>query len=158
MQPAWPTLCSTFLSNSQQLRTKISLPPNLYKLVIKVTDKKTGVSFYKFYALNVDTSPWGGEGWLVLQDQPTEGGCDIAMITSRDGVSRGTIYRDVYFLANNHKLPVGTNKMAVMNYANSLRIQKLTFFYPNGGLQVRSVDYIDSSNHTNWFSSHSFHH
>src|SRR5215217_355523 len=140
------------LSNSQQLRTKISLPPNLYKLVIKVTDKKTGVSFYKFYALNVDTSPWGGEGWLVLQDQPTEGGCDIAMITSRDGVSRGTIYRDVYFLANNHKLPVGTSKMAVMNYANTLRIQKLTFFYPNGGLQVRSVDYLDSSDHTNWFS------
>jgi hypothetical protein len=139
------------LSNSQQLKAKISLPPNLYKLVIKVTDKKTGVSFYKFYALNVDTSPWGGEGWLVLQDQPTKGGCDIAMITSRDGVSPGTIYRDLYFLANSHKLPLGTNKMAVMNYANSLRIQKLTFFYPNGGLQVRSVDYVDSSNHTNWF-------
>jgi hypothetical protein len=139
------------LSNSQQLKAKISLPPNLYKLVIKVTDKKTGVSFYKFYALNVDTSPWGGEGWLVLQDQPTKGGCDIAMITSRDGVSPGTIYRDLYFLANSHKLPLGTNKMAVMNYANSLRIQKLTFFYPNGGLQVRSVDYLDSSNHTNWF-------
>ena len=57
------------VGSSQQLRTKIILSPNLYKLVVKVTDKTTGVSFYKFYSLNVDTSPWGNEGWVVLQDQ-----------------------------------------------------------------------------------------
>ena len=52
------------VGNLQQLKTKIVLPPNLYQLVVKVTDKSTGVSFYKIYSLNVDTPPWGNEGWL----------------------------------------------------------------------------------------------
>jgi hypothetical protein len=140
-----------FLSSSQQLKTKILLPPGLYKLVVKATDKTTGVSFYKFYALNVDTAPWGNEGWLVLQDQPTEGGCDVSIITSRDGVNRGSVYSNLYFLANDRKLPVGTYKMGVMNYNNTLRIQKLAFYYPNGGMQVRSSDYRDSSEIRSWF-------
>jgi hypothetical protein len=139
------------VGHSQQLRTKITLAPNLYKLVVKVTDKTTGVSFYKSYVLNIDTAPWGNEGWLVLQDQPSQGGSDIAIITSRDGVSHGTVYRDLYAQANSRKLPAGTYKMAVMNYGNQLRIQKLAFYYPNGGLQVRSVDYLDSSEFHGWF-------
>src|SRR5258705_2709766 len=139
------------VGNAQQLRTKIILSPNLYKLVVRVTDKTTGVSFYKFYSLNVDTSPWGGEGWVVLQDQPNNSGCDISVITTRDGTIQGTIYPNVYLLANGHKLPQGTNKVNVINYAPSLRIQKVSFFYPNGGLQVRSTDFADSSLHTSWF-------
>ncbi|MES2773051.1 MAG: PKD-like family lipoprotein [Bacteroidota bacterium] len=138
------------VGNTMQLRTKITLSPNLYKLVVKVTDKTTGVSFYKFYSLNVDTSPWGGEGWVVLQDQAAQG-CDISVITTRDGVVRGTIYPNVYSLANGRKLSAGTNKVTVLNYLNSLRIQKVSFFYPNGGLQVRSTDYLDSSNSNGWF-------
>jgi len=138
------------VGNTQQLRTKIILAPNLYRLVIRVTDKTTGVSFYKFYQLNVDTSPWGGEGWVVLQEQTS--GSDISVITSRDGVLRGNIYSNVYSLANNgNKLPVGTNKVNVINYSPSLRIQKVSFFYPNGGLQVKSTDFADSSVHTSWF-------
>ena len=139
------------VGNAQQLRTKIILSPNLYKLVVRVTDKTTGVSFYKFYSLNVDTSPWGGEGWVVLQDQPNNSGCDISVITTRDGTIQGTIYPNVYLLANGHKLPQRTNKVNVINYAPSLRIQKVSFFYPNGGLQVRSTDFADSSLHTSWF-------
>ncbi len=139
------------VGTEKQLRTKIILPPNLYRLVVRVTDNKTGVSFYKFYNLNVDTSPWGGEGWLVLQDQPSEGGCDISIITSRDAVLPGTVYSNLYFAANSKKLPVGTYKTAVMNYNNTFRIQKVSFMYPNGASQVRSVDYLDSSDHTTWF-------
>ena len=137
------------VGNTQQLRIKIILSPNLYKLVVKVTDKTTGVSFYKFYSLNVDTSPWGGEGWVVLQDQ--QNGCDISVITTRDGVNPATVYSNVYSLANGQKLPLGTNKINVINYAPTLRIQKVSFFYPNGGLQVRSTDFADSSLHTSWF-------
>jgi hypothetical protein len=140
------------VGNTAHLRTKILLSPNLYKLVVKVTDKKTGVSFYKFYALNVDTAPWGGEGWIVLQDQAAQG-CDISVITTRDGVVRGNIYSNVYSLANGNKLPVGTYKTAVMNYSSSLRIQKVAFYYPNGGTQVRSTDYLDSSYAAGWFVS-----
>lgn len=140
------------VGNAQQLRTKIILPPNLYKLLVRVTDKTTGISFYKFYSLNVDTSPWGGEGWVVLQDQPANNGCDISVITTRDGATRGTIYPNVYSIANNgNKLPAGTYKMNAINYSATLRIQKVSFFYPNGGLQVRSTDFADSSDHTNWF-------
>jgi hypothetical protein len=139
------------VGSEQSLKTKITLPPNLYKLVVKVTDKTTGVSFYKNYWLNVDTAPWGNEGWLVLQDQPSHSGCDISIITSRDGVNHGTIYSDLYSVANDHKLPVGTYKMAIMNYGTALRMQKLAFYYPNGGLQVRSVDYRDSSDIHSWF-------
>ena len=140
------------VGNAQQLRTKIILQPNLYKLVVKVTDKTTGVSFYKFYQLNVDTPPWGGEGWVVLQDQPANNGCDISVITTRDGAAPGTVYSNVYSQGNNgNKLPVGTSRVNVINYLASLRIQKVSFFYPNGGLQVRSTDFADSSSHTNWF-------
>lgn len=139
------------VGDAQQLRTKILLPPGLYKLVARVTDKTTGVSFYKFYQLNVNTSPWGGEGWIVLQDQPSQGGNDISIITSRDGVLQGTVYSNLYSVANGHKLPAGTNKIAIMNYGNTLGIQKVAFFYPGGGIQVRSTDYLDSNTHNGWF-------
>ncbi|MDH7463112.1 PKD-like family lipoprotein [Chitinophagaceae bacterium 26-R-25] len=137
----------------QQLRTRINLSPNLYRLVLKVTDNTTGVSFYKTYSLNVDTSPWGGEGWVVLQDQPSQGGCDISLIATRDGTSgTGTVYPNLYSLGNfGNKLPAGTSKVNVLNYSASLRIQKVSFFYPNGGLQVRSTDFADSSYTSGWF-------
>ena len=79
--------------------------------------------FTKFYSLNVDTSPWGGEGWVVLQDQAAQG-CDISVITTRDGVVRGNIYSNVYSLANGHKLPTGTYKMNVMNYLQCIAYSK----------------------------------
>lgn len=140
------------VGNAQQLRAKIILQPNLYKLVVRVTDKTTGVSFYKFYQLNVDTPPWGGEGWVVLQDQPANNGCDISVITTRDGAAPGTVYSNVYSQGNNgNKLPAGTSRVNVINYLATLRIQKVSFFYPNGGLQVRSTDFADSSLHTSWF-------
>ncbi|HEX6181577.1 MAG TPA: PKD-like family lipoprotein [Chitinophagaceae bacterium] len=137
------------VGNTQNLRTKILLSPNLYKLVVRVTDKATGVSFYKFYSLNVNTAPWGGEGWVVLQDQASQS--DISVITTRDGAVRGTIYSNVYSLTNGSKLPGGTNKVNVINYATALRSQKVSFLYPGGGLQVRSTDFADSSVHTSWF-------
>ena len=139
------------VGTSQRLRTKIILSPNVYKLIVKVTDKTTGVSFYKFYSLNVDTSPWGNEGWIVLQEQAIAGGCDISVITTRDGVVQGTVYSNVYSVANGKKLPLGTYKVNALNYNTSLRSQKVSFFYPNGGLQVRSTDFVDSSDHNSWF-------
>ena len=139
------------VGSAKQLKTKIILPPNLYRLTVKVTDNTTGISFYKFYTLNVDTSPWGNEGWVVLHEDASQGGADISVITTRDGVVRGSIFSNVYSLANKQKLPVGTYKVNVINYAAALRNQKVSFFYPNGGLQVRSTDYTDSSNHNSWF-------
>jgi hypothetical protein len=139
------------IGTSPRLSAKINLPPNLYKLVCKVTDNTTGVSFYKYYQLNVDTSPWGNEGWIVLQDQSADGGCDVSVIATRDGSTGGAIYSNVYLLANGHKLPMGTNKVNVLNYAATMRNQKISFFYPNGGVQVKSTDFADSSVYTSWY-------
>ncbi len=141
------------LGNTKQLKTQIILPPNLYRLLVKVTDNSTGVSFYKYYSLNVDTKPWGGEGWLVLEDQPTQGGPDISVITTRDGAIRGSVYKNAYALKNGQHLPAGTYKVNVINYNAPLRIQKVSFFYPNGGLQVSSTDFADSSTHDSWYMS-----
>ena len=139
------------VGSNKQLKTKIILAPNLYRLLVKVTDNNTGVSFYKFYSLNVSTSPWGGEGWVVLQDQPANGGSDISVITTRDGSAHANVYSNVYSLANGQKLPTGTYRVNVLNYSPTLRIQKVSFFYPNGGLQVKSTDFSDSSNQNSWF-------
>ena len=38
-----------------------------------------------------------------------------------------------------------------MNYGTALRIQKVAFYYPNGAIQVRSVDYLDSNTHQGMF-------
>lgn len=137
------------IDSTAALATKITLVPNLYRLVAKVTDKTSGVSYYKYFALNVSSAPWGNEGWLILQDQPD--GADVSVITSRDGVSRGNVYHDVYSIYNHHKLPSGTNKVNVINFNASQRLQKVSFLYPNGGLEVRGIDFADSTKVENWF-------
>lgn len=131
------------------LHTKITYPPNLYKIVAKVTDKGTGVSFYKSFSLNVTLAEWGDEGWVVLQE--TDGGSDISVITTRDGSVKGKVFNSLYSSVNGHKLPVGTDKVNIVNYATNLRAQKVSFFYPNGGIQVRSVDFADSTKAEDWF-------
>jgi hypothetical protein len=141
---------SHVIGNAESLKTKITLTPNLYKLLAKVTENSTGVSYYKSFALNVSGAEWGGEGWLVLQEQ--SGGSDISVITTRDGGVKGKIFNDVYSMANSKKLPLGTYKVNVINYGTALRAQKVSFFYPNGGLQVRSIDFADSTKAEGWFA------
>ena len=138
------------VGTSAQLATKVILPPNLYRLAVKVTDNSTGVSYFKFFQLNVFSSAWGNEGWLVLQDQPSKGGDDIGVITTNDGSAHGQVYNNVYSLMNVHKLPLGSYKINVIDYATSLRTQKVSVFYPNGGIQLRSYDFADSVAYQNW--------
>ncbi|WP_316815715.1 PKD-like family lipoprotein [Pedobacter nyackensis] len=141
---------SYLIGNTEELKTKITLVPNLYRLVAKVTDKSTDVSYYKTFSLNVSGSEWGAEGWVVLQEQA--GGSDISVITTRDGTVKGKVFNDVYSTMNGHKLPVGTYKVNVINYGTALRAQKVSFLYPNGGLQTRSIDFVDSTRAENWFA------
>lgn len=138
------------IGSSARLKIKVTVPPNLYRLVAKVTENGTGVSYYKSFALNVSGAEWGGEGWLVLQEQA--GGADVSVITTRDGGTKGKVFNDVYSIANGHKLPSGTFKANVINYGTALRAQKVSFFYPNGGIQVRSIDFADSTKAENWFT------
>lgn len=138
------------IGNEVNLKTKITLAPNLYRLVARVTSNATGISYYKSFALNVSGAEWGGEGWIVLQEQAD--GADISVITTRDGVIKGKVFNNVYSAVNSHKLPSGTFKVNVINYIPALNAQKVSFLYPNGGLQVRSVDFADSTRAENWFT------
>lgn len=138
------------IATTPELATRIVLAPDLYRLTVKVTDTKTGVSFYKTFALNVAAAPWGGEGWIVLQDEPD--GADISVITTNDGSVKGNVYHNVYSIFNGHKLPVGTYKVNVINYPTALRAQKVSFLYPTGAIQVRSIDFADSTKGENWFA------
>lgn len=137
------------LDSTEVLRAKMRLTPNLYRLVVKVTDKGTGLSYSKTFALNVATAEWGGEGWLVLQE--TIGGSDLSVITTRAGEQKGKIFHNVYSSSNGHQLPVGTFRVNVIDYATTLRAQKVSLLYPNGALQVRSTDFADSSKADSWF-------
>ncbi|WP_316752060.1 PKD-like family lipoprotein [Pedobacter gandavensis] len=139
------------IGNTEELKTKITLGPNLYRLVVQLKDKKTGVSLYKHFAMNVSAAPWGNEGWLILQEEAASNASDLSVITTRDGAQKGKVYHNVYSAFNQHKLPKGTYKVNVVNYATPMRIQKVSFFYPNGGLEVRSTDFADSAKAENWY-------
>lgn len=148
-----PNPPSTILGTSAQLDTKIVLAPNLYRLVVRLTDKSSGISYYKHFSLNVSAGPWGNEGWLVLQDMASGDGSDLSVITTRDGVVKGKVYNSVYSIFNQHKLPKGTYKVNVISYATATRLQRVSFFYPNGGLEVRGTDFADSTRADSWFAA-----
>ncbi|WP_029277073.1 PKD-like family lipoprotein [Pedobacter borealis] len=141
----------SILGTGAQLDTKIILPPNLYRLVVKLADKNSGIAYYKSFALNVSAATWGNEGWLVLQDMSTGDGADLSVITTRDGSVKGKVYDNVYSIFNQHKLPKGTYKVNVLSYATAMRLQRVSFFYPNGGLEVRGIDFADSTRADSWF-------
>ncbi|HXB93566.1 MAG TPA: PKD-like family lipoprotein [Puia sp.] len=147
-----PNPSQNLLDTVQNLHVPITAQIGFYNVVNQVTDKQTGVSFYKYFYLQVMASVQAGEGWLVLQDQSaSSGGGDISIILSRDGSSHGAVYNNLYAGANGRKLPAGTYGMYVMNYASTLAMQKLVFAYPGGGTQVRATDYTDSSYSSAWF-------
>ncbi|WP_165784628.1 PKD-like family lipoprotein [Solitalea longa] len=137
------------LGTSAVLSKKISLSPNLYNLIVRVTDKSTGVSFYKRFALNV-TGKWGSEGWLVLQEFAD--GSDVSIIASRDGSTHGAIYENVYSITNLQKLPLGAYSINVVNHQDATKAQKISIFHPNGGVEVRSYDFMDSVKAENWYA------
>lgn len=137
------------LDSTSVLRTKIRLRPDLYRLVAKVTDNATGLTYSKAFSLNVSTAEWGGEGWIVLQETAT--GADLAVITTRAGEQKGNVFHNVYSSFNEHELPLGTFKINVIDYGTALRAQKVSLLYPNGALQLRSTDFADSSRADSWF-------
>jgi hypothetical protein len=140
------------LDSVEDLRVKILVVPGLYKVVSKITDKKTGVSFYKYFSLKVLPAPWAEEGWLVLQDQSgISNGNDFSVILSRDGATHGAVYHNLYQQANGRKLPIGTNYMNVINHIFSLGIQKVMFAYEGGATEVKAIDFSDSSYANGWF-------
>jgi hypothetical protein len=134
------------LGSSKNLRAYVQMQPGFYQMVCKVTDQSTGNSFYKIYKLTVTTAPWGGEGWLVLQDKSaTRNGNDISIILTLDGTTPGAdVYHNLYSNTNGKMLPVGTNNVYVIDYASSINQQSVMFTYGFGAIQTRFTDFSDS--------------
>ena len=122
------------------------MQPGFYQMVCKVTDQSTGNAFYKIYKLTVTTAPWGGQGWLVLQDKSTtRNGNDISIILTQDGTTPGAeVYHNLYSNTNGKMLPIGTNKVHVIDYASSISQQSVMFTYGFGAIQTRFTDFSDS--------------
>ncbi|SMG06213.1 PKD-like family lipoprotein [Sphingobacterium psychroaquaticum] len=86
---------STLISTTRNLDYTVS--PDVfdlgedYKLTYKVTNNKTGLSYFYFYQLTV--SDVFTTGWLFLEDK--SGNADLAMI-----LKDGTVYRDIYSFRN----------------------------------------------------------
>jgi hypothetical protein len=140
------------LSTTKNLSAVITEQPGLYKVVVKITDNTTGVSFYKYFPLSVVPDAWGGEGWLVLQDQSAlQGGSDFSVILSRDGATHGDVYHNLYYKANGRKLPSNSSSIWISTYGYTLGIQKVSIAYPGGATQVKYTDFTDSSLYYNWF-------
>jgi hypothetical protein len=138
---------------SKNLRVYVEMQPGFYQMVCKVTDQSTGNSFYKIYKLTVTTAPWGGEGWLVLQDKSaTRNGNDISIILTRDGTTPGAdVYHNLYSNTNGKMLPIGTNNVYVIDYASSINQQSVMFTYGFGAIQTRFTDFSDSADLNSMF-------
>jgi len=70
------------LATTKKLDIDVQIPPGLYTVHYKVTDKKTGVSFTRQFSLKVETIIY--EGWMVLNDIQNTGRLDmISMINNQ---------------------------------------------------------------------------
>ncbi len=141
-----PNLPQYQLGTSKSLRARITTQPGFYQMACKVTDQATSNSFTKIYKFTVNTAPWGGEGWLVLQDKSaTKNGNDISIILTKDGTTPGaTVYHNLYSNTNGKMLPVGTKTVSVIDYASSIGQQSVMFNYGFGCMQTRYADFSDS--------------
>ena len=61
-----PAEVRKFLSDTRNLDITVTVPPGSYRVYYKVTDKQTGVTYQRNFALKVETSIF--EGWMVLND------------------------------------------------------------------------------------------
>jgi len=140
------------LGTTTVLKAVVNVLPGNYQLVCKITDNNDNVSAFKYYKLTVGAAPWGGQGWLVLQDQSaTKNGNDISLIGTLDGSIHGDVYHNLYSITNGHKLPMGTNLINVADYVSAINTQKISFIYGNGGVEVNFFNYADTAYINNLF-------
>lgn len=130
---------ATLLSTEKNLKAKITLPPGIYSLRFKVTNKQTGVAAFALYTVTVNGIYY--QGWLVS--------------SNKDGKARLSFIRgdDVVFAApaeavNNTTYP----GHAIASYCEvGSDIAVLLFFTDQGVYRFNANDFLQNGNTTALF-------
>ncbi|MGJ1197174.1 PKD-like family lipoprotein [Sphingobacterium spiritivorum] len=131
------------LADTKSLDIKVDLMPGKYKLVYKVNDPLTKMSFFKEYQIEVATRL--GEGWLILEDMP-DGKQDLSIVNTGDEVLHN-LYRN----ANNGKsLPDNTHSVRVLNMLAG-NVQRIFVLADHDAIEVDYVGIRKVDNYKNWF-------
>ncbi|NML21752.1 hypothetical protein HHL16_12750 [Pseudoflavitalea sp. G-6-1-2] len=128
------------LGHSTSLRALITDAPSTYSLDLFVKDKKTNVSMYKRFVVEV-TTPFN-QGWLVLEE--SGGHNDVSMI-----LPNNTVSRNIYSKANNNQfLTPGQGRIAVY----SRRADQLIYvFTPHSGKMLSVANFTTTLPFSKWF-------
>lgn len=140
----WPnaTAAEIVLGTSKDLKVAISSKPEIYALLLKVTETETGVDYFKRFYLQVNSIL--SEGWMMLEDRP-DGHPDAAILTPA-----GDIFRDIYRGANEGELlPANAGAIRILN---SLRIGQSVFILtPDNGIEVDYAGFKKFGEAKDWF-------
>lgn len=86
----------------------IDVTPGSYRLVYKVTDKRTGIFSFTHFTLTISNEV---QGWLLLEEAGGKG--DVSIVHSS-----GRVYHNYYSAANQGQtLPLPLKRIELMNYA-----------------------------------------
>ncbi|QEC43945.1 PKD-like family lipoprotein [Pseudobacter ginsenosidimutans] len=128
------------VGNSANLRALISDAPATYDLDLFITDKKTNVTLYKKFYVNVMSA--FNQGWLVMNEK--DGHNDISMI-----LPTNDIIHNIFSKANNNQfLTPGNGSITVFQRKTA---QMVYLFTPGSGLQASVTNFSIESRFRDWF-------
>ncbi|SUJ02711.1 Uncharacterised protein [Sphingobacterium spiritivorum] len=133
------------LADTKSLDVRIDLMPGKYKLIYKVNDPKTKMSFFKEYEIEVNTRL--GEGWLILEDMP-DNKQELSIVNTGDEV-----FHNLYRNANNGKsLPDNSHSVRVLN-KGFRSVQSIFVLADHDAIELDYVGIKKVSDYKNWFYS-----
>lgn len=127
------------LDSTRNLHQSISVKPGIYRLIYTVTVKSSGVSYFKFFALNVINR--FSEGWLVLEDHAGKG--DMSIILQTD-----TTFHHIFSDLNKD---VDLSNPLQVAISNSYGDKRIYIFTKNNGYELEYTEMIKVSDYTSWF-------
>lgn len=128
---------SSEISTERNLRYFITLPEDTYNVYLKVTDKKTNVTWRKFFPIKVTTVT--KEGWIVLQNKAGDSRLDMVSLPS---ATQEIILRD--FLKDSLPNSKGPRKiMTIADMYNSSDMARIAILTDEGTahLETGSLKY-----------------
>lgn len=119
------------ISTERDLKAVIGTAPGNYPLFLKVTDTKTGVSFYHSFLMTVTSNL--PEGWLLLYDTHPDSS-DAALI-----LPSGQILSELYIRSNNKHLAGAARQ--IRNYSAQWNRQYLFCLTNKNGAFINPLDF-----------------
>lgn len=128
------------LGNRKDVDTLVTFTPAVYKMVLDVKDKSTGVTTFREFIVDISTSL--SEGWVLLED--VNGARDLAMVTPMEEV-----LRNIYATANGESLPAGCRYIRVQNVVNSS--QEIYVYGGTDGVTLSYFNFQRLMFYKDWF-------